>query len=44
MVSGIITLILLACFSAGIAWAYSDKRKQDFEQAARVPLDEEDAP
>ena len=40
MITGIITAILLACFLAGTAWAYSDKRKPEFEQAARLPLDD----
>ena len=46
MITGIITAILLACFLAGTAWAYSGKRKAEFEQAARMPLDDgpEDAP
>jgi cytochrome c oxidase cbb3-type subunit 4 len=44
MISGIVTAILLACFIAGTAWAWSGKRKPEFDAAARVPLDEEEAP
>ena len=40
MITGIVTAILLACFLAGTAWAYSGKRKSEFEQAARLPLDD----
>ena len=40
MVSGIVTAILLACFIAGTAWAYSSKRKSEFDEAARLPLEE----
>lgn len=45
MLSGIITAILLLCFLAGTAWAFSSKRKAEFEAAARMPLqdNEEDA-
>jgi len=46
MITGIVTALLLACFLGGTAWAYSDKRKSEFEQAARLPLDDgsENAP
>jgi cytochrome c oxidase cbb3-type subunit 4 len=40
MVSGIVTAILLVCFIAGTTWAYSSKRKSDFDEAARLPLEE----
>jgi cytochrome c oxidase cbb3-type subunit 4 len=40
MLSGIVTAILLLCFLAGTAWAFSSKRNQEFEAAARMPLDE----
>ena len=40
MVTGIITALLLICFLGGTAWAYSGKRKAEFEQAARLPLDD----
>ena len=43
MIAGIVTAILLVSFLAACAWAYSSKRKPEFEAAARVPL-EEDAP
>ena len=41
MVSGIVTAILLACFLGGTAWAYSSKRKSEFEAAARLPLEDD---
>ena len=40
MVSGIVTAILLACFIAGTAWAFSARRRADFDRAARLPLEE----
>ncbi len=39
MLSGIITTILLLLFLAGWAWAWSPRRKQDFDEAASLPLD-----
>src|SRR5690606_31334629 len=38
--SGIVTAALLLAFVAGVLWAWSSKRKMDFEQAARLPLDD----
>jgi len=40
MVSGIVTAILLACFIAGTAWAFSARRRAEFDRAARLPLEE----
>ena len=41
MIAGIVTAILLVAFLAGTAWAYSSKRKPEFEAAARLPLEED---
>ena len=40
MVSGIITLILLLLFIGGWVWAWSPKRKADFDEASKLPLEE----
>ncbi|MCX7562364.1 CcoQ/FixQ family Cbb3-type cytochrome c oxidase assembly chaperone [Xanthomonadaceae bacterium XH05] len=40
--SGLVTAVLLALFVYGCFWAYSKRRTADFEEAARLPL--EDAP
>ena len=40
MLSGIITLFLIALFLGGWAWAWQAKRKPEFEAAARLPLEE----
>ena len=40
-VSGIVTGVLLVLFLAGWVWAWSPRRKADFEDAARLPLGEE---
>jgi len=42
MLSGIVTSILLVVFLAGWAWAWSPRRRADFDAAAMLPLD--DAP
>ena len=41
---GLITAILLILFIALGVWAWSRKRKDTFEEAARMPLDEPDRP
>jgi cytochrome c oxidase cbb3-type subunit IV len=41
MISGIVTAILLVSFLAAWAWAYSSRRRAEFEAAARMALEEE---
>jgi cytochrome c oxidase cbb3-type subunit IV len=41
-ISGIVTATLLVVFLAGWAWAWSPRRRKEFEEAARLPLDETD--
>jgi cytochrome c oxidase cbb3-type subunit IV len=38
-ISGIVTAILLVAFLGVCAWAYSGKRRESFERAARAPLE-----
>lgn len=38
---GIWTAALLAVFAAIVVWAWSGRRKRDFEEAARLALDED---
>ncbi len=40
MISGIVTAGLLLVFLAGWAWAWSPRRRQAFDEAARLPLDD----
>lgn len=35
------TLALLITFLGIVCWAWSAKRKQDFEEAARLPLEDD---
>lgn len=39
-VSGVITAVLLISFLAGVVWAWSAKRKPQFDAAARLPLED----
>ena len=40
MLSGIISLTLLALFIIGSIWVYSPKRKAEFDEAARLAVDD----
>ncbi len=42
MLSGIITAVLLVLFLIGWVWAWSPRRKRDFDAAARLPLDDKE--
>jgi cytochrome c oxidase cbb3-type subunit 4 len=44
LVRGLITVALLVLFLGLCGWAWSRKRKKDFEEAAQLALDEEDRP
>jgi cytochrome c oxidase cbb3-type subunit IV len=39
--SGVVTGVLLLCFLAGVAWVWSGRRRQEFEEAARLPLEDD---
>ena len=41
MINGIATAILLVLFLGGVAWAFSSKRKPEFDAAARLPLEDQ---
>ena len=38
------TLVVLVLFVGIVIWAWSGKRKQDFDEAAHMPFDEDDMP
>jgi cytochrome c oxidase cbb3-type subunit 4 len=40
-VRGLITLALMLAFLGLVIWAYSKPRKTDFDEAARLPLEED---
>ena len=39
---GLWTALLLVSFAAIVAWAWSGRRKRDFDEAARLPLEEDE--
>ena len=41
MLSGIVSLLLLVVFIAGWAWAWSPRRREAFDAAARLPFEDE---
>lgn len=42
LAQGIWTVIAIVAFVGIVIWAYSGKRKEDFERAARIPFEEDD--
>ena len=43
IVSGIITIIFILVFIGIVWWAYSKRNKQRFEDASKLPFNEDDA-
>ena len=41
MLSGILTAVCLAAFIGIVIWAYSSKQQARFEEASRLPLQDE---
>ncbi len=39
---GIVTLLLLATFLGGVAWAFSARRRHEFDAAAQLPLQDQE--
>lgn len=35
------TIVVMITFLGIVAWAYSSRRKSDFDEAARLPFDDE---
>ncbi len=44
MLSSLMTVVMLVVFLGIVAWAYSSKRSAAFEEASRVPLEEDAEP
>jgi cytochrome c oxidase cbb3-type subunit 4 len=42
MMAGIITAVLFALFIGGWIWMWLPARRQEFEAAARIPLEDEE--
>lgn len=41
---GLVTLTLMILFFALVAWAWSSRRREDFEEAANLPLGDDQKP
>ena len=41
LIRGIITAVLLGAFIGMVFWAYSTRREGEFEEASRMPLDDQ---
>ena len=41
MITGLSTVVLFVAFIAGVAWAYSKRRKPEFDAASRIPLEDQ---
>ena len=44
LISGIVTAIFIVVFIGIVWWAYSGGNKQAFEDAGRLPFEEDNAP
>lgn len=42
MVSGVITAVLMLLFIGGWIWAWSPRRKAEFDAAAQLPVNDEE--
>lgn len=42
--SSVMTVVMLVVFIGIVVWAWSGKRRKDFEAAARVPLEDDEQP
>ena len=42
MLRGLFTLVMLVAFAGVVAWAWSRKRRGDFDAAAQLPLEEDE--
>jgi cytochrome c oxidase cbb3-type subunit 4 len=40
---GIFTLFMVVAFAGIFLWAYSSRRKSDFDEAANLPLEDDEA-
>jgi len=44
IVRSVVTVALFVLFVALCVWAWSDRRREEFDAAARLPLDEDTRP
>ena len=41
LVRGILSVVIFAAFLGLVFWAYSGRRKKDFDEASRLPLEDD---
>jgi len=41
LIQSIWTIVIMVTFLGIVAWAYSSKRKSDFDEAAQLPFDDD---
>ncbi len=41
---GLLTLVLMTLFIGMVLWAYSRRRREDFDAAAQLPLEDDTGP
>ena len=44
LVRGILSVVVFAAFVGLVFWAYSGRRARDFDEASRLPLEEDAVP
>lgn len=44
IIQGAWTLIVMVLFVGIVVWAWSGRQKQDFDAAAHIPFEDDDAP
>ncbi|MGB5718098.1 MAG: cbb3-type cytochrome c oxidase subunit 3 [Gammaproteobacteria bacterium] len=44
LIQSVWTVVVLVLFVGIVIWAWSSKRKQDFDEAANIPFHEDEAP
>lgn len=44
IIRGLITLLLMIVFLGIVFWAYSRRRRKDFDEASRLPLEDDRKP
>jgi len=44
LIQSVWTVVVLVLFVGIVIWAWSGKRKQDFDEAANIPFNEDDMP
>ena len=44
MIQSVWTVVVLVLFVGIVIWAWSGKRKQDFDEAANIPFNEDEVP